>query len=128
MGDLRPWHIVVMVLGVLVLGGSLYFQLTDETKILKIADRVTVVDVDTGDLFEAPFPSGRAVIYPAKSPVSGNLAIFPVEKDGDKWVIPSRFRDQVREFYKGKKETGKVNLSDGEVTVANAAPKSASIF
>lgn len=128
MKELRPWQIAVMAAAVLVLGVSVYFQMTDESKVIRIADRVTVVDVETGDLFETAFPSGRAVVYPAKSPSNGQMAVFPVQNVGDKWVIPDRFLDQVRDYYKGKSSTGKVDLKGGEVSVANGTPKPADVF
>lgn len=128
MKELRPWQIAVMAAALLVLGVSLYFQLSDESKVMKFADSVTVVDVTTGELFEAPLPSGRSVVYPAKNPGTGKDAVFPVQKDDSGWSIPSRYLPQVKDFFKEAKESGKVDLKEGTVSVASDNPKKADIF
>lgn len=128
MGELRPWQIVVLILAAVVLSGSILWQCNDESKIINIADRATVVDVVSGEVFETSLPTTRAVTYPAKNPSSGVVAVFPAQREDGKWVVPSRFRAQVQEYFKGKPDTGKFDAKSGEVAVSSDTPKRADVF
>lgn len=128
MQNQKTWQIGLIVVAVLVMSGTIFWQCSDDSKVIVISDSVTVVDVVTGELFRAPLPNGKAVVYPAKNPGSGKENIFPVAKEGDKWVVPARFLGQVKDFLETNKTAGKVDVSHGEVTVANAEPKQADVF
>lgn len=128
MSELRPWHIGVLVLGVVVLSVSVYRELNDDSKVLLIADSVTVVDVVTGELFDSPLPSGKAVLYPAKNPGTGQMSVFPVDGKDGKWTIPDRYLPQVKDFVGARKDTAVEDLNQGVVRTNGDKPKRAQVF
>ena len=128
MGELRPWQIAVMVLAVVVLSGSILWQCNDQSKVIDLANHVTVADVVTGDLFDAPLPSGKAVVYPAKNPETGQVSVFPVASEAGQWQVPSRFRPQVREFVGKRSDTAIEDLDLCIVKTKGDKPKRANVF
>ncbi len=125
MNKAKPWQLVVVVLGFLALGVSLYFALTKET--VQLASTVTLVDVETGQLYKAPFPTRRSVVYPAINPSTKAETLMPVDKVEGKWFIGELFRAQVAMMPKDKVKVVE-NLKSGEVKVLPGEPKSIDVW
>ncbi len=120
MNKAKPWQLVVVILGFLALGVSLYFALTKET--VQLADSVTLVDVETGQLYKSPFPSRRSVVYPATNPITKSDTLMPVDQVEGKWFIGELFRAQVAVMPKDKVKVVE-NLKSGEVKVLPGEPE-----
>lgn len=95
---MKPWQIILMIVALLVLGGSIAWQLTSADE-PEIAGEVLLVDIRTGAVFEADTSGRRAVVIPAKHPDTGERTIYPVERaENGAMKIKSRYLAEVREY------------------------------
>jgi hypothetical protein len=85
------------------------------------------VDLQTGELVEAPFPKDRAVSLPATNPATSARTLFPVEKRDGKWFVGARYLPYVKDFVPQPGEV-LVDAKAGEVKVANDSPKKLKVF
>lgn len=121
MSGLRPWHIVLLAVSVVALGASLYFSTRSEDDV-EFADSIVLVDLESGELVDAPLPTKKAVSPPAANPVTKRRTMFPaVQKDG-KWFVNKRYLGYVKEFVP-KPEAVLIDAKSGEVKVSNESPK-----
>jgi Flp pilus assembly secretin CpaC len=79
MGEAKPWQIGVVVVGLLVLVGSLVFQCSKDT--VQFSSTILLVDVTNGQLFESEYRTDRSFAIPAKNPKTQERTLFPVRKD-----------------------------------------------
>lgn len=94
MGDAKPWQIVLIVVGILGAGVSLWwFGLRGSDADRLMSNSIVMVDVETGQLYEFQLKGRRGVMIPERHPDSGKIALLPVEQDGSgNWVISDRSR------------------------------------
>lgn len=107
MGDVKPWHIILILAAIGALGFSAWkFAFTAR---VPDPDRILLVDVKTGVLFDTRKGKNRGLLLPARHPETGDPTLFPVEKDeSGSWVIRSRYRPMLSEM---RMEGGAVNGS-----------------
>lgn len=93
MGSLKPWQLILVILGVLVLGFSLWKSLFSGSRV-EFGDRVYMVDVLSGELFYADTSGRHGVVVPAKNPDTGIRSIIPVlmTEEGE-IALSFRYRD-----------------------------------
>jgi hypothetical protein len=113
MGEARPWQVAVVVVGLLVLIGSVVYQCTSRNEV-ELADSVILVDVTTGELIEAAYP-GRAVGFPATHPDSGARTLMPAVQDPEtgRWSVEGRYLGNLKDL--GVKLDGLENPASGLV-------------
>lgn len=126
MQGVKPWQIVVLVAAVLAIGVSLYFSFNSEDDV-EFADSMVMVDLESGQLIDAPFPKGRAVSPPATNPDTKRRTFFPAAERDGKWFVSSRYLPYVKEFVP-KPERVLIDAKTGEVKVANDSPKRLNVF
>ena len=91
MQGVKPWQIVILVLGVVGAAFSIFYSTRGDGQV-ELASSVTLVDINTGELFEVPLDSGRAVMPPVKNPKTGLDSLFPVDSDGaGGWKLNERY-------------------------------------
>jgi hypothetical protein len=124
----KPWQMVVMALAVLgVLGSSIYTCSTMGEKVNQ-ASTVCLVDIKTGDLFEAHYPDKKPVMYPAKRPDTKEAVLYPVRLTEDnKWLLSGRFLANVKND-KSLNPGLIVDQKSGEVKVTSSKPVPADVF
>lgn len=126
MKGVKPWQIVVLVAGVLALAVSLYLSFHGRDEV-EFADSMMMVDLETGQLIEAPLPKGRAVLPPAKNPATQRKSFFPVQSKDGKWFVNSLYVRYVKDFVPHP-ENVLVDPATGEVKVANESPTRLEVF
>ena len=128
MGSVKPWQIVVMVLAFGAVIASVFYSCSGGSDAVSQADTVRMVDVESGELYQAPFPDRAPVTFPAKSPASGNQTLFPVRDAGDgKWALDTRYLPKIKAV-KGLKQGLIVDQRTGEIAPASADIKKVDIF
>ncbi|MEO1534690.1 MAG: hypothetical protein AAFS11_03900 [Planctomycetota bacterium] len=122
MSGAKPWQIALIVIGLLAGIIGVVFAMRGMGPVETAAD-VTLVDVYTGELFEAN-TSGRSVMIPMLNPDTGEASLFPVAKDEEtgEWHIAGRYLSAFRMRTEGK-ETPPVDKSSGLVE-ATGRPRS----
>lgn len=89
MGEAKPWQIAVVVVGVLTLVGMLMWQCKGDG--VGLQKTIVMVDVSSGELVEAKWPKGKAVVFPAQDPDTKAMLI-PVGKTADgRYEIEGRY-------------------------------------
>jgi hypothetical protein len=120
MGEAKPWQIGIVVLGLLVLVGSVVYQCSTR-QTLDFAQSITFVDVKTGELWVSKYNADRSVMYPVKSPKSGVSSLFPVTQEAGAWTIEGRYLEVVVQDKLASE--GVVNLKDGTVKAVGEPTK-----
>jgi len=93
-GNLKPWQIVVLVLGLIAIG-FVGFRLLRGSGGPVIQDRLYLVDVTTGQMYSASTKVPLGI--PAKSPETGERTLWPANRNEDgQWVVSSFVIDGVR--------------------------------
>ncbi|HYF15011.1 MAG TPA: hypothetical protein VD971_08075 [Phycisphaerales bacterium] len=92
MGEARPWQVAVVVVGLLVLIGSVVYQCTASNDV-SLADSVIMVDVSTGELIESRYPKNRPVSFPAEHPETKSKTLMPAVQDPEtgRWMVEGRY-------------------------------------
>ncbi|MEK6703596.1 MAG: hypothetical protein AABZ53_15145 [Planctomycetota bacterium] len=120
MGQIKPWQIAVIVAAVLAVAAAAYWTISGND-MPKMSHRVVLVDITTGELFEAS-TARKSAIIPEKNPTSGTYTLFPVAKGADGvWKVPPRYLESME---KDTKATALVSAKSGEVKVTSESPKS----
>jgi len=121
MDSLKPWHIAILVIGLGVLVGGVFFSIRSAGPTVTLADSMTMADVVTGELFEVAL-SKHGITIPLKNPSTGADTLYPVSKDDEgRWVIPTRYLGTAT----SSKELKPLALKDaktGEVTIKSDKP------
>jgi hypothetical protein len=89
--NVKPWQIIVIVLGLLIGVGSVVYMLatTDGPRVKTI---MYLVDVETGELYRADLEK-LAVALPGQHPISHRTCLVRIIKDDSgKWVVGKRDR------------------------------------
>jgi len=123
----KPWQMVVMGLAVLaVIGSSLYTCASMGEKVTQ-SKYATMVDIKTGDLFEARYPDKKPVHFPAKHPTTGELTLYPIVLKDNKWVLNTRYMSAIR-AEKTLKDGLITDSKTGEIQAASDKPKRVDVF
>ena len=125
MGGAKPWQIVVMIVALLGAMGSIFYSCMGPDRV-KQSSNAHMVDIRSGELFEAPYPDKRPVFFPAKNPKTGDMTLYPVAPIEGKWYLDRRYMNDIKKDDKLK--TGLIaDGKTGEI-VAAGGPTSADIF
>lgn len=85
----KPWHIAVIVAAVLAVSFMVYRTLNSDAP--KLTSKITLVDLGSGELFEARTGKISAII-PEKNPDTGAFTLFPAVKDEHGvWHVATRY-------------------------------------
>lgn len=90
MNGAKPWQIVLIVVAVLAVSASLWYQIFGGDD-LSSSDSITVVDVKTGELFKSPKPSKRAIELPAINPNTKTNTLVPAYQENGEWFVSELF-------------------------------------
>jgi hypothetical protein len=90
MNGAKSWQIVLIVVALLAVSASLWYQIFGGDD-LSSSDSITVVDVKTGELFISPKPSDRAVMLPAVNPTTKSATLIPAYEQGGEWFVSDLF-------------------------------------
>jgi hypothetical protein len=123
----KPWQMAVMALAVLAVIGSSIYACSMMGERVTQAKYATMVDIRSGELFEARYPEKRPVHFPAKHPTTGELTLYPVFLQDNKWVLNTRYMSAVR-AEKTLKDGLITDAKTGEIIAASEKPKRVDIF
>lgn len=121
MGDIKPWQAVLFVVALLVLGGSIAWNVLGGKRV-DLTDKVLMADVETGDRFWFDVSGRAAAMYPEKHPDTGRYTLLPIEEHGDgQWrILPRAMED----FKSIEGETPAVtDPGEGIVRVTDQSPR-----
>jgi hypothetical protein len=122
MGNVKPWQIVVMVIAVVAVAASAYFSFSGKDEV-KFVNEITMVDVNTGDLFAFPVSRRQVVIPPETNPDTGKRTLLSVNKSTEgKWLIDGREAAGILPSIEGDHKAI-VDRKTGEVRVNNEKPR-----
>jgi hypothetical protein len=127
MGGVKPWQIVVIALAILGASGSIIYSCSSMSGEVKQANTAKMVDIRTGDLFEAPYPKKAPVMFPAKNPSTGNMTLYPVFFLEEKWVLDRRYLSDIKKDQQLKADLI-VDSKSGEIKATGTKPKAIDIF
>jgi hypothetical protein len=89
MGEAKPWQIAVVVVGLLTLVGMVVWQCRSGN--VELASTIVLVDVQSGEIIEAPLPKNHAVGFPATNPETQKKSLLPAERTESGWRISGRY-------------------------------------
>lgn len=97
MGGAKPWQFVVLALGFAAIVFTVVYTFTDGDKTPDLATKVTVADVNSGQLFEVDV-SKMALMVPMTNPETNTPTLYPVYREGGAgdWKIQSQYVSVVR--------------------------------
>lgn len=126
----KTWQIVLMVLAVLAMCTSVLYTCsqTPNTESMK---SIYLVDVSTGEIFEADLPKGRPMMFPAVHPDTQVGCLYPAVTVDGKWFVGSRYLGFALQPREGEKKADLKGLADvktGEIIPAPGSPKKANVF
>jgi hypothetical protein len=123
MNDVKPWHIAVIALGLLVGLGSVVYQCRKQA--IPFADHIMLVDVTTGELIKAPLPKNKSVFFPAKNPESKQPTLYPAVEENGAWKVEGRYLPYVADL-KDPASTA-INPKSGAIAV-KGSPSTKDVF
>jgi hypothetical protein len=126
MGDVKPWQIGVIAVALLAVCGSIFYSCSGASSTVKQANTARMVDIRTGELFEASYPEKRPVSFPAKNPKSGDASLYPVFFRDNKWSLNTRYMTDIKKD-QSLKAGLIVDAKSGEIKV-DGKPTQADIF
>lgn len=128
MSELRPWQVALFIGAFLVLAGSVLYQCKfSGDAAVDLPDSVTMVDMATGDLFEAPLPKRKAVSFPAAHPDTKAATLFPADLIDGKWCLDRRYVPYVKELVP-KGDDLILDRKTGEVKITSDKLRRADVF
>src|SRR5437763_315414 len=117
MKGLKPWQIALMAAALLAVCGSIFYSCRSMNDVPKQSDKARMVDIRTGELFEAPYPDKRPVSFPAKNPKTGDASLYPVFFRDKKWSLNTRYMADIRKDQSLKADLI-VDSKSGEIKVS----------
>lgn len=119
MDNVKPWQIILMVLAVAVFGFSIWRFGGFGSSIPK-HESILLVDVMTGQLYDAHKGDAKGILLPARAPGTGERTLFPVEQDeSGAW----RLRDRYVSTFKQMQLKSEVVSADMTVRVKSDEPE-----
>lgn len=114
----KPWHFALFGAAFLALAITVYRVAFGDR--LDLTSKIVLVDVVTGDLFEAKVGGRVAAILPEKNPETGQFTLLPVSQSpAGVWTVSPRYMGSLSPTIKPTAVTG----SSGEVKVTSSSPK-----
>ena len=93
-GKLRPWQVLLFVAAIGAVGFAVFRSVAGGPEI-NLRSSITLIDAETGELYEAPLNGSKSVFLPARRPDNGPVALLPIVKNDDgEWIIHGRYRNQ----------------------------------
>jgi len=124
MDKAKPWQIAVVVIGLLAGAGMVVMSIFNSDA-PRLANSLTVVDIETGDLFEIGVGKGM-ISFPIKNPNNGKVSLMPVYKgEGGHWFVASRYLGDIGTLDGIKPDA--IDASSGKVTKVGDGPRSISV-
>ena len=108
-----PRQIVVLAAGVVAIAVAVLFVASRARP--DIPTRLTLINVDTGQLYRVNLARHRTGL-PARDPLTGEYALFPVEKQQDRWTLTELGRGMLRG---SDVNADAVDLETGEVLTSS---------
>lgn len=84
MGQMKPWQLILIVIGLLVCTGSVAMYVFGSPKV-QTGTRIDLVDLATGDRWWIDVRGDRRGTFPAKHPETGERTLVRVYEDGGVW-------------------------------------------
>lgn len=91
MENVKPWQIILIVLAFAVLGFSvLKFGIGGSVE-GQMANTMTLVDVQTGQLYIANIGGKNGIMIPTPHPETDEIALVPVYEEDGEWFLRERY-------------------------------------
>lgn len=125
MGQAKPWQIAVVGVGLIVLCISLYISVFRNDG-PTFVDRVYMVDVTTGKLYQFDRPDDRMLLsWPAEDPRTKQRTLYKVSRDEQsKWMVNERV---LGDLNAAKLEVKGIDPKTGVLTDQQQTPESLDI-
>ncbi|HCT45866.1 MAG TPA: hypothetical protein DF699_11695, partial [Phycisphaerales bacterium] len=78
MDNIKPWQIILILFAFAALGFSIFKFAIGSDLESQLANSLTLVDVETGQLYSANITGSRTLLIPATRPDSDLQALIPV--------------------------------------------------
>ncbi len=103
MGGAKPWQFVVLALGFAAIVFTIVYTFVGGDKAPDLATKVTVVDVNSGQLFEVDV-SKMGLMVPMTNPDTNTPTLYPVYREEGQvdWKIMSQYVSVVRALPDGQ--------------------------
>lgn len=98
MNGAKPWQIALIVIGLLAGAAGVVYAMTGG-KSVDLVDSMTLVDVNTGELFRVS-TNNRSIIIPMKRRDTDQrtLMVAVFDETEKKWLVPERYRGPLNGF------------------------------
>jgi hypothetical protein len=97
MDNIKPWQIVLIIVALAVLGFSVWKFGVSSNPENQLAGSLTLVDVETGQLYRASIRGEKTLLLPARRPGTELQALVPVFEDNGEWYLFERYRGVLRD-------------------------------
>jgi hypothetical protein len=126
MGQAKPWQIAVLVVGVLVLGISLFMSIFRGGG-PEFSSSIVLVDVTTGKLYEVNRPERMTLSLPAADPRKNPpvKSLYPAKNVDGKWYVNERV---LGDLASSKIETSGLDPKSGLLTDQSQSPQALELF
>lgn len=96
MDNIKPWQIVIFVLAIGALGFSIWKFGVGSSIESNMAKSMTLVDVETGQLYIVDISGQRGVMIPVRRPETRELALMPVYQESGSWYLVGNYRGSLQ--------------------------------
>jgi len=91
MDNVKPWQIILLLVAFVVLTFSIWKVGFSGSIQSQLADRMMLVDVQTGQLYVRDLSGNQSFIIPDRNPETREISLVPViEVDGE-WIVSERY-------------------------------------
>jgi len=91
MDNVKPWQIILIVLALCALAFSVVKFGYKPSIESQMADKMTLVDVQTGQLYTVDVSGRRTFMFPMRNPDTREIALVPVREIDGEWFILERY-------------------------------------
>ena len=119
MDNVKPWQIVLIIAAIGALGFSVVKYGFKPSQESQMANTLTLVDVQTGQLYIADISGKRTIIIPARNPDNDEVALIPVFEENGEWFIWNRYKSAMSQVTVTPEA---VPDTDGAVVVLDESP------
>jgi hypothetical protein len=125
MGNAKPWQIILIVVGLLTAGISVWwFGLRSNSDIDLLANSIVMVDAETGQLYQFSLKGNRGVMVPERNPDTQKIALIPVDPgESGQWSVTERNRTTLQFLEVPNnvidRRSGAVNASEAAIIRVN---------
>lgn len=119
MDKIKPWQIILILVALAGLGFSVWnFGFANSLE-SQLADTMTLVDVQSGQLYTASIGGRNGILIPARNPETREIALMPVYRENDQWFLIDRYKGGVSDLTVA---TDAIPDVDGPITVNDSNP------